>query len=340
MIDSVAAIHRKKNNKMLLDTIQIPDPKKDQIIIKNVSSAICGSQFINLSRTPNTPELLGHESVGTVVKIGKNIKNFKVGDEVYLSWVPSISSKKTNYLEYSEVFWNKKPINSVIFTWSEYSLVHKQFVHKKNKKLDNIYSSVLGCAGITGFGIVQKYKENIKGKKICLIGFGGIGSFIVDACIHFGALSVDVIEKNILKKKSIKEFKINDFISNINDINKKYDVVFDCVGNEVSLNQALEITRNCIPGNSEGGMIFLIGFPLNEIPFNFRNLLMQEKTIIGCRGGNIESKIFFKYIEKLVIQKKINLHKYCTNIYEFKNINNALSEFKKNKISIRGIIKF
>ncbi len=340
MIDSVAAIHRKKNNKMLLDTIQIPDPKKDQIIIKNVSSAICGSQFINLSRTPNTPELLGHESVGTVVKIGKNIKNFKVGDEVYLSWVPSISSKKTNYLEYSEVFWNKKPINSVIFTWSEYSLVHKQFVHKKNKKLDNIYSSVLGCAGITGFGIVQKYKENIKGKKICLIGFGGIGSFIVDACIHFGALSVDVIEKNILKKKSIKEFKINDFISNVNDINKKYDVVFDCVGNEVSLNQALEITKNCIPGNSEGGMIFLIGFPLKEISFNFRNLLMQEKTIIGCRGGNIESKIFFKYIEKLVIQKKINLHKYCTNIYEFKNINNALSEFKKNKISIRGVIKF
>ena len=72
--------------------------------------------------------------MGTVVKIGKNIKNFKVGDEVYLSWVPSISSKKTNYLEYSEVFWKKNPIKSVIFTWSEYSLVHKQFVHKKNKK--------------------------------------------------------------------------------------------------------------------------------------------------------------------------------------------------------------
>lgn len=340
MIESIAAIHTTKNKNMLLDTIYIPDPDKNQMIIKNNSSAICGSQFINLSRTPKIPELLGHESVGIVVKIGKNIKNFKVGDEVYLSWVPSISSKKTNYLEYSEVFWKKNPIKSVIFTWSEYSLVHKQFVHKKNKKIDNVYSSVLGCAGITGFGIVQKYKKNIKGKKICLIGFGGIGSFIVDACIHFGALSVDVIEKNNLKKKSIKEFQIKNFVSNINDINSKYDVVFDTVGNEDSLKISLEITKNCIPGNSEGGKIFLVGFPKNEILFNFRNLLMQEKTVIGCRGGNIESKIFFKYIEKLVIQKKINLKKYCTNIYKFKNINKAINDFKENKVAIRGIIKF
>ncbi len=340
MIESIAAIHTTKNKNMLLDVIQIPDPDKNQMIVKNTSSAICGSQFINLSRTPKTPELLGHESVGIVVKIGKNIRNFKVGDEVYLSWVPSISSKKTNYLEYSEVFWKKKSIKSVIYTWSEYSLVHKQFVHKKNKKINNIYSSVLGCAGITGFGIVQKYKKNIKGKKICLIGFGGIGSFIVDACVHFGALSVDVIEKNNLKKKSIKEFKINNYISNKNNINCKYDVVFDCVGNEDSLKISSEISKNCIPGNSEGGIIFLVGFPLKEIPFNFRNLLMQEKTIIGCRGGNIESKIFFKYIEKLVIQKKINLNKYCTNIYKFEKINNALNDFKKNKVAIRGIIQF
>ena len=67
---------------------------------------------------------------------------------------------------------------------------------------------------------------------------------------------------------------------------------------------------------------------------------MQEKTIIGCRGGNIESKIFFKYIEKLVIQKKINLNKYCTNIYKFEKINDALNDFKKNKVAIRGIIQF
>ena len=108
MIESIAAIHKSKDKNMLLDIIQIPDPDKNQMIIKNTSSAICGSQFINLSRTPKTPELLGHESVGTVVKIGKNISNFKEGDEVYLSWVPSISSKNTNYLEYSEVFWKKK----------------------------------------------------------------------------------------------------------------------------------------------------------------------------------------------------------------------------------------
>ncbi len=340
MIKSLAAIHTNKNKKLILDFIDIPDPDKDQVIVRNISSALCGSQLINLSRTPNSPELLGHEAVAKVVKLGKNVKNFKIDEEVYVSWVPSNSSKRTNYLEYSEVFWSNKSIKSVIFSWSEFSILHKQFIHKKNKKINSVHSSVLCCAGITGFGSVQKYKNFIKNKSICIIGLGGIGSFIVDACNHFGASRIDVIEKNIKKKKNLNKFKIDNLISGSNDKLNSYDVVFDTVGNQNSLTQALNISKNCIPGYDVGGKIILIGFPLKDNEFNFRNLLMQEKTIIGCRGGNIKSKVFFEYIEDLILAKKFHLKKFVSDIYNFKNINKAINDLKTGKVSSKGVLIF
>ncbi len=340
MIKSLAAIHTNKNKDLSLDFINIPDPKKDQVIVKNISSALCGSQLINISRTPVSPELLGHEAVAKVIKIGKNVKNFKIGEEVYVSWVPSKASKNNNYLEYSEVFWGKKLIKSVIFSWSEFSILHKQFIHKKDKRINSIYSSVLGCAGITGFGSVQKYKSYIKNKRVCIIGFGGIGSFIADACNHFGASKIDVIEKNIKKKKNFYQFKIDNFFLGFNKLQNSYDVVFDTVGNQKSIMQALNISKNCIPGYDVGGKIILIGFPDNDYEFSFRNLLMQEKTIIGCRGGNIKSKSFFNYIENLIIKKKLNLNKFVSDLYKFKNINKAISDLKSGKVSTRGVILF
>ena len=343
MIKSKAAIHLKKNHDLKIDQIELPDPKNNQVIVKNIATGLCGSQLINLGRDPRSPELLGHESTGVIVKKGKNVKGFKEGDEVFLSWVPSKASKDTEYLEFSDVKWRKQIISSVIFTWSEHSLVHSQFVHKKNKKVDPIPGSILGCAGITGFGLVQKYRSSISNKDICIIGFGGIGSFIVEACKHFGAKSITILDKNQKKKKLLKNIhKINNF-SNLEEIlskNTKFDAVFDTVGNEQSIDTAQKITRNCVPGYSEGGCIFLIGFPLQIIPVNMRNILMQEQKIIGCRGGNIKSKVFFDYIQDLIVSKKINLSKFVSKEYNFSNINSAIRDLKAGKILTRGVVKF
>ena len=36
------------------------------------------------------PHMLGHEATGKVVRIGKNVKNINIGDNVVLSWINSI----------------------------------------------------------------------------------------------------------------------------------------------------------------------------------------------------------------------------------------------------------
>ena len=56
----------------------IPKPKLEQgdLLIKTVSSGICGSDVMEWYRVPKAPIVLGHEVAGDVVEVGQNVKDF------------------------------------------------------------------------------------------------------------------------------------------------------------------------------------------------------------------------------------------------------------------------
>lgn len=71
-----------------LDEIPTPEPGDDDVLIRNIRSGICGSDVASWVRGPGAHRLklrseFGHEMVSRVVKIGKNVKGFEVGQRVY-----------------------------------------------------------------------------------------------------------------------------------------------------------------------------------------------------------------------------------------------------------------
>src|SRR5205814_6452131 len=65
-----------------------PDPKLEaptDAIIKVTSSAICGSDlhlYDQYMLTMKKGDILGHETMGEVVEVGRDVKKLKVGDRV------------------------------------------------------------------------------------------------------------------------------------------------------------------------------------------------------------------------------------------------------------------
>ena len=72
--------------------------------------------------------MLGHEATGVIVKVGSNVKNLKEGDDVLISWIPFDATKDTDYLQWCDIGWGRKKLKSILFTWSEHTIIHKQFV--------------------------------------------------------------------------------------------------------------------------------------------------------------------------------------------------------------------
>jgi len=66
---------------------EIPTPKigDKEILVKVIASGICGSDVMEWYRIKRAPLVLGHEITGVIVEVGRNIKDYKIGDRVFVS---------------------------------------------------------------------------------------------------------------------------------------------------------------------------------------------------------------------------------------------------------------
>ncbi|HBF42898.1 MAG TPA: alcohol dehydrogenase [Desulfobacteraceae bacterium] len=70
------------NMDVRLEEMSVPEIGPDEILMKVVASGICGSDVMEWYRRDKVPLVLGHEVAGEVVKVGKMVQKFKVGDLV------------------------------------------------------------------------------------------------------------------------------------------------------------------------------------------------------------------------------------------------------------------
>ena len=73
------------NNDVKIEKMPIPDINDDEMLVKVKACGICGSDVMEWYRLKKAPRVLGHEMAGDVVKIGKNVKKFKLKDRIFVS---------------------------------------------------------------------------------------------------------------------------------------------------------------------------------------------------------------------------------------------------------------
>jgi len=71
-------------NKGVTKEVSVPVPNDDQVLIKVMVAGLCGTDahIFKGSYYSNFPLIPGHEFCGTIEKVGKNVKNFTVGQRV------------------------------------------------------------------------------------------------------------------------------------------------------------------------------------------------------------------------------------------------------------------
>lgn len=62
-----------------------PQVSDDELLVKVKASGICGSDVLEWYRVKKAPLVLGHEITGEIVRIGKDVKDYQIGDRVFVS---------------------------------------------------------------------------------------------------------------------------------------------------------------------------------------------------------------------------------------------------------------
>ena len=152
---STAAVFIGHGKKLVVDEIEIPDPRPDQVIVKLHSSGVCHSQLHQMHNTKTaTPALLGHEGTGTVTAVGSEVTHVKPGDLSIVTWVPRepIAGRWTPGM--SGATYHEEELNYATMTWGEDVLVWGGYVVKIDDDSPKDVSSIVGCAILTGAGAV------------------------------------------------------------------------------------------------------------------------------------------------------------------------------------------
>jgi S-(hydroxymethyl)glutathione dehydrogenase/alcohol dehydrogenase len=343
--ESRFAVLSKINKPLLIKKLKIPKLKNNQLLVEIKYSYVCGTQLNEISGSKGVdkylPHTLGHEASGHIVNLGPNVKKFKVGEKVILSWIKKKESGSINPFYFDKI--NKKINSGLVSTFSNLTIVSKDRVYKIPKGLPMDIAALFGCALPTGFGVVFNFLKKIsKNNYIGVYGVGGVGVMAFIALKSLGIENIYAVDKNKRNLQIVKKLGCK-FVGNPEEIEKKFinklidkqniKYNFEMSGHKMMMEAAI---RNL----SYNGTMILVG---NTRKGDFIRLnpydLIFGKKIFGFSGNDVSLEKNIKNYAKII--RKINIKKLRSifPIYKFKNINKAIRDFKKGTV-LRPLIKF
>ncbi len=240
------------------------------------------------------PMVPGHEIVGRVVKVGSEVKNFKVGDLAGTGCMVDSCQHCENCkqgleqycLEGSTQTYNSTERDGSRPTYGGYSntiVVREEFVLHVSEKLNLAAVAPLLCAGITTYSPLRHWKVG-KGHKLAVLGLGGLGHMAVKFGVAFGAevtvLSTSPGKKADAEKLGAHHFVVTTDAEQLKAATGTFDFILDTVSAEHDFNLYLSLLRT-------NGVMICVGVPPKPAEIAAFSLLAGRKSLAGSGIGGI-----------------------------------------------------
>jgi len=338
-----AAVLFELNKPLEIRTLKRRPLESGQVFVKILYSGVCRSQLMEVSGLRGDdhwlPHLLGHEGSGVVEDIGPDVKKFKKGDEVILSWIQGsgIEAKGASY-DSDDVVINSGKVT----TFSNYSVVSENRLTKKPKNLDFDTAILFGCALPTGAGmVINEINVNFE-SSVVVIGLGGIGLSAIAMLLSLKIKNIIAIDISAKKLDLVKSWGVNHTIDaskpNIQEL--VHEIFPD--GAEYCIESAgrvstIELGFSLINRN-KGKLLFASHPPEGEKIRLSPHELITGKSISGSWGGAIDPDRDIPILYHNFISADFPLNSLLTKPYSLSDINKALEDLESGKV-LRPLIK-
>lgn len=277
-------------------TIERRDVGAHDVRIEIAYSGICHSdihQVRNEWFEGIFPMVPGHEIAGFVVEVGSEVSSYKPGDRVGVgTFVDScrtceycLEGRQNFCLAGNVQTYNGRDYggNATLGGYSREIVVDENYVLSLPAALDMAAAAPLLCAGITVYTPLKHWGAG-PGKRVAVIGMGGLGHLAVKFAVAFGA-EVTVLGRTMEKRADAIEFGAHDYQVTsdkeaLKNLKNTFDLVLNASSANLSVDEVLAMLR-------VGGSLVNVGLPGKSESFDPFSLITGLKSIAGSNTGSI-----------------------------------------------------
>ena len=240
------------------------------------------------------PMVPGHEIAGTVTKVGSAVTKFKVGDligvGVFVDSCRKCDNCKAGLQQYCAESmtgtyngYERDGKTVAMGGYSNYFVINEDYAVTIPANLPLEGVAPLLCAGITLYSPIKHWKVG-PGKKVAVMGLGGLGHMGVKFAVAMGA-EVTVLSHSPSKEKDALAMGAHHFVSTKDekifaDYEKEFDVILNTVSAELDINLYLNLLKL-------HGTLVVIGLPGKPYAVHVGSLVNGRRSIGGSMIGGI-----------------------------------------------------
>ena len=322
--------------------IERRDPGPNDVLIEILFCGICHSDIHQVRDEWSGalfPMVPGHEIVGRVKQVGKQVTRFKVGDTAGVGcFVDSCRECDPcrrgleQFCEKGAAFtYNGTEMDRTTPTYGGYSsqiVVAERYALKVPAGLDLARAAPLLCAGITTYSPLRQWNCK-KGDRVGVVGLGGLGHMAVKLAASMGAevtmLSTSRSKEADARRLGAQAFESTRDEATFQKLARRFDLLIDTISAPHDYNRYLGMLR------PQGAMV-VVGVPPEPTPVAAMSLIRGNRRLAGSAIGGIpETQEMLDYCARHEIGADVE-------IIPIQKVNEAYERMIRNDVRYRFVI--
>ena len=239
------------------------------------------------------PMVPGHEIAGVVTEVGPGVTRYAVGDRVGVGCFVDSCRECENCLAGEEQYCLNGMTGTYNATgrdgeptqggYSTHVVVDENYVLRIPESLGLDVAAPLLCAGITLYSPLKHWNAG-PGKKVAVVGLGGLGHMGVKIAAALGA-EVTVLSQSLRKQDDAKRFGADHYYatsdaSTFQQLAGRFDLIVNTVSANLDLDAYLSLLR-------VDGTLVNVGAPEHPVSLSVFSLIGGRRTLAGSMIGGI-----------------------------------------------------
>lgn len=333
-----AAVVREFGGPLHMEEMPVNEPGENQILVKVITCGVCHTDLHACNGDwpvkPKLPLIPGHEAIGNVVALGREVKNVKEGDIVGVPWLHSACGCCEFCITGWETLCESQQNGgySVNGGYAEYVIADARYVAHFPANINFLEMAPIICAGVTVYKGLKE-TDTKPGEWVAISGVGGLGHLAVQYAKAMGlhVAAIDIAEDKLaLARKLGADITVNAKQTDPGIFLKKetggmHGVLITAVS-PIAFKQGISALRR-------KGTISLNGLPPGSFDLPIFETVLNRYTV---RGSIVGTRKDMQEAVAFAVEGKV---KATVHAAKLENINTVFDEMKKGEIEGRYVLE-